>query len=443
MRDIDLLNNISNARTSNYHKDLIDILILARATPSLASRLYEIEQVTEWFRKVFAGGLKEEDLTGYWFDFVNMVMQRYSLLFSDELSAADNLVANFYWRFLENPALNSVGVTYQENVTPLVFLGKGGAQAYYTLPTAVKRPLAIIHMPRAALNNVWRWTVLSHETGHDIFFCINNLAGEIKALVTYVVERELSLRGRPYITGRSALEVNGPAEMEHFGVLLWRAWVNEIYADVFSILMCGPAFIYTMQELVGFDNVGEWKNGPDEHPLPLVRNFINIMALRQLGLAGEADRLERRVRLYAPPVRELIWVDSQKRIAARASLDIMLLLAERVTDAILHTPLISLNNHSLRQIINFNPEDLEIIMLLANSLIDKMPPPAIFEARHLVAAAQLAFEKQPFLAEKIHGNTLNFLHGSQGMPGIFPVFGLKNYAKEWGPARNFLRNSIN
>ncbi|SFR00573.1 hypothetical protein [Desulfoscipio geothermicus] len=423
MYDISLLNAISHQRVLNYRKDLEEVMLLARATPSLITRIHELGHVFDWFDRTFKKKEVEQDkITGYWFDFVNMVLQRYAVLFNAELSAADNLVANFFWRFLKNPALNKVRTSYWEQATPLAFLGRGGARAYYTLPPTIDRPLAIIHMPRAALSNVWRWTALAHETGHDIFFCIDNLGNELDYLVTSVVEKVLLSGSVLYSPVYAALKVNNRTVVVEktpvqFASTLWSSWLNEVFADLFGLLMCGPSAVATMQELIGFNNVGGWYgiNSPSSHPTPLLRVLMNISVLRRLGFEDDAQALEQRIWSSSAPVpRELIWLQkgNGKTIVARASLDSSIALAERVTDAILHTPLSSLNKHSLRQIINFDARDQGLIIILADAIMNAghlQVLPAGTEPRHLVAAAQLAFNRQPFLAMQIHETVLKLL----------------------------------
>lgn len=423
MYKIDLLNTISQQRVLNYRKDLEEVMQLARVTHSVLLRIHELGHVFDWFDRTFKIKEVEQDkITGYWFDFVNMVLQRYAVLFNDELSAADNLVANFFWRFLKSPALNQVRTSYWEHATPLTFLGRGGAKAYYTLPPTIDRPLAIIHMPRAALNNVWRWTALAHETGHDIFSCIDNLKSELNYLITSVVEKVLLSGSVVLPPVYAAIKINNRTVVVdktpvQFAGTLWSNWLNEVFADLFGLLMCGPSAVATMQELIGFSNVGVWYgvDGPASHPTPLLRVLMNIAVLRRLGFEADAQALEQRIWSSSAPVpRELIWVESGNgnTIVARASLDSSLALAEQVIDAILHTPLLSLNNYSLRQVINFDVRDQGIIIFLADAILNSSylaVVPAGTEPRHLVAAAQLAFDCRPYLAMQIHETVLKLL----------------------------------
>lgn len=416
MYSIELLNNVSRVRTLHYRSDLEEIYLLASATPSLTHHLPELREVINWFDNVFSANISHEELTGYWFDFVNMVLQRYAVLFTVELSAADNLVRNFFRRFFNVPALSNIRVSYRENVTPLVFLGRGGRRSYYTLPPTIHRPLAIIHLPRAAMNNVWRWTVLAHETGHDVFFSVDNLPAEMELLVAAIVEEAVS-KGMPGLPPVNAvLVVNGlPVVVEmslaRFVVSVWRRWVNELFADLFSLLMCGPASVLTMQELVGFNAVGVWDglHGPGLYPVPVLRNMANLHALRHIGFAGHAELLEQRMHAHVRVPGELVWLHEGRVEVARTSLPGMMKLAERVVDAMLHTPLPSLNNHSLRDLINFEPRDQDIVSQLALAVTGSGPVPPHAEPRHLASAAQVAFVDQPYRADDIHRNVINLL----------------------------------
>lgn len=418
MYDISFLNTISRVRTLHYRRDLDEVLQLARATPALAKYLPEMGDVINWFDRALSNeSNNREELNGYWFDFVNMVLQRYAVIFDVELSAADKLVANFFQRFLYNPVLkNHVRLSYRDNVTPLVFLGRGGPRVYYTLPPSVHRPLAFIHLPRAALNNVWRWTVLAHETGHDVFFCIDNLARDLNLLVSSVVTDALLSGLVTYTPVHASFKVNNsPVVMEktpeQFAVSLWVSWINEIFADLFALLMCGPSTVVSMQDMIGFSHVGLWHGvqGPDSHPVPLIRNLMNLSVLRQLGFTNEAKTLEGRLIAHGPVAGELVWLQGGRVEVARAGLDNTLALANKVTDAMLHVPLPSLNNHALRDIINFDHRDQAIVYALVDFLANGYSAPGEYEPRHLAAAAQLAFNTQPYHAEKIHSKVLQLL----------------------------------
>ncbi|KJS72459.1 MAG: hypothetical protein JL56_13115 [Desulfotomaculum sp. BICA1-6] len=416
MYDIELLNRITRIRTLHYRRDLDEIYLLAKSTPSLTRHLPELQEVINWFDGIFSTDIKHEELTGFWFDFANMVLQRYAVLFTTELSAADNLVRNFFHRFFMAPGLSQIKTSYRENVTPLVFLGRGGRKAYYTLPPTIHRPLAIIRLPRAALNNVWRWTVLAHETGHDVFSSVGGLAREMDVLVASTVNQAAASGYLCLPPVNAVIEGNGaPVVLEmspgQFAVSLWSRWVNELFADLFSILMCGPACVLTMQELLGFNSVGNWHGlqGPDAHPVPIFRNMINLRVLHRIGFISDAGLLERRMGCYVYSPSEIIWLHEEKVEVVRVNLVEMLKMADIVVDAMLHTPLQSLNNHSLRQIINFDAQDQVIVSQMAMAVIGEAPVAVNAEARHLAAAAQIAFVEQPYQADDIHNNVLKLM----------------------------------
>ena len=416
MYDTSLLKQVTNNRTLSFRKDLNEIFLLAEATPSLANSLPLIDDVINWFAMAFKSNANTNEMNGYWFDFVNMVLQRYAVLFEVELSSADKLVKNLFQRFLNSTSLKGIRMSYRYNVAPVVFLGRGGARSYYTLPPTLHRPLAIIHLPRAALNNLWRWNVLAHETGHDVFFCVDDLAREMDALVASVAVDALRAGKADYPSISTVLKVNGrltPIEMtrEQFTVSLWSKWTNELFADLFAILMCGPATVFTMQEMIGFGFVGSWHvvHGPDPHPLPVLRNLINLAFLRQLGFSYHAQMLEGRMMRHNPNVRDVKWVFNGTTEVTRIKLTQFMPMIELITKAMLNYPLQSMNNHSLREVVNFNFHDQAVVDALVDASVGDIIPPQGAEPRHVVAAAQLAFAFNPYQADKIHNNLINFL----------------------------------
>ncbi|MFZ5643521.1 MAG: hypothetical protein ACOY46_08015 [Bacillota bacterium] len=419
MYEIDLLNYITYQRSVHNKKDLHEVLLLAKTTPGLVNHLPMIDDVIIWFDWAFSNYANTDEINWFWFDFVNMVLQRYAGLFDVELSAADNLVSNLFWRFFKSPLLNNIHTSYGNNAIPLVFLGRGGARSYYTLPPTLHRPLAIIHLPRAALNNVWRWNILAHETGHDIFFCVEDLSREISALTASVAYDALRLGIVKYPPVSAFLEVNGrPTQIhiteEQFVIFLWEMWANEIFADLFSVLMCGPASVFTLQEVIGFGAEGPWHlvSGPDSHPLPLLRNLLNISFLRHLGFTDYSQMLEHRLLLRTGgQLQDLRWVFNGRTEIARVNINQFIPLLDLVTSALLNTPLKSLNNHSLRQIANFSYEDQAIVDFLVNVILRGGSPSPKTEARHLVAAAQLAFVGFPGSSDLVHSRVIHMLAG--------------------------------
>ncbi len=416
MYDTDLLKQVTNNRTLSFRKDLDEVFLLAEGTPSLANSLPLIDDVINWFDRAFKSNANTNEMNGYWFDFVNMVLQRYAVLFEVELSAADKLVKNLFQRFFNSRSLKGIRMSYRYDVAPVVFLGRGGTRSYYTLPPTLHRPLAIIHLPRAALNNVWRWNVLAHETGHDVFFCVENLAREMEALAATVAVDALRAGKADYPPISTVLKINGrltPIEMtrEQFTVSLWSKWTNELFADLFAILMCGPSTVFTMQEMIGFGSVGSWHGvqGPDPHPLPVLRNLINITFMRQLGFSYHAHIIERRMLRHNPNIRDAKWVFNGVTEVTRIKLGQLMPMIELITTAMLNYPLQSLNNHSLREVINFNFYDQAMVDALVDAAAGDTIPPQGAEPRHVVAAAQLAFVFNPYQADKIHNNLINFL----------------------------------
>ncbi|WP_037309757.1 hypothetical protein [Amycolatopsis orientalis] len=116
-------------------------------------------------------------------------------------------------------------------------------------------PIPVIALPEQAVREGW-WVVLAaHETGHHVLHDLD-LGVPVRQALREAVPRDLAAN--------------------------WVAWHNEVFADVFSLLMVGPAAAWAIDEL---------QYGPREgmslasggYPPPLVRLALLGETLKALG----------------------------------------------------------------------------------------------------------------------------------------------------------------
>jgi len=80
--------------------------------------------------------------------------------------------------------------------------------------------------------------------------------------------------------------------------------------------------------------------------------------LKHLGFLDYAQVLEHRLLLKTGgQLQDLRWVFNGRTEIVRVSLSQFIPLLDLITSVLLNTPLMSLNNHSLHEIINFSKED--------------------------------------------------------------------------------------
>ncbi len=156
---------------------------LARRTPGLREYEDELRQLAVFF-EIATTHYQENDpdeLTGlvaFWDRYRAAITQRYTGLTPNVLRSADKVVGDVFGKFLAG--VPEANISYSRDARPLVYGGDGGLGGYFTHPPGWKRPFAIINLPHAAFDNVWRWLALPHETGHDTYAAVANLPNQVE-----------------------------------------------------------------------------------------------------------------------------------------------------------------------------------------------------------------------------------------------------------------------
>jgi len=224
-------------------------------------------------------------------------------------------------------------------------------------------PISVIELPWDHLANPWELLVIAHEVGHDVDKALGNLTDAIQCAITTQLE-----------TAR--------APAEH--ITQWQEWTCEILADLFGVLLTGPAFVRALIGLLTLpSSIVRHFDSTDPHPPHYLRVFINTMLVRQLGLPQSADAIEASwMALYGEPSDDF-----------RSYLQEI----EPVTWAILNAPLANLQDfkgrqYSLTDLIIFKPNDHLLVQETATKLASGLTPGKL-SIRHVVSASQLAFEQ--------------------------------------------------
>ncbi|MCP4359646.1 MAG: hypothetical protein GY796_16695 [Chloroflexi bacterium] len=194
------------------------------------------------------------------------------LLGSDDEKVTLMLADNLAYKALE-PAIKKNLLC---KTTVLTYLQK--APNVRVVPYA---PIAIIGVPRSAVidssdpteeyrHNILDLLATVHEIGHYVYW-----HGRIGSIETAEGCEGPSLQ--------AALRLEFPEQPA------WRlAWLEEIFADVYGVLIAGPIIAYGIQNIV-FDNL-DLLEDDNEHPQPVIRPFIYNETLRQLRLFNKAAK---------------------------------------------------------------------------------------------------------------------------------------------------------
>lgn len=142
--------------------------------------------------------------------------------------------------------------------------------------TAILRalPIPVIGVPWFQIQHLPELLVVAHEVGHDIESDFD-LTSDLTAALNKAMEKA------------SIDAAHQPG---------WRAWLGEIFADVYGVLSCGPAFVQSLIDFLAtdpdqttraFQTAEDWGLYPTDY----LRVLINIEALNAKEFQDQRTRL--------------------------------------------------------------------------------------------------------------------------------------------------------
>jgi hypothetical protein len=167
---------------------------------------------------------------------------------------------------------------------PLFFISADDELSSYQVETELnapglnKRPLFNIIFPRSLKNFVLLHPILGHEVGHAAF-AVPKLAARLRKEVVDVL-----IAGSP-LDDASQLEkwldrARGGADPEFLVEKAKVLWPEELYCDLFGLLLMGPSYVGANSSLLlPFD----MRNVADTHPPGLTRHWVMNEAVEALG----------------------------------------------------------------------------------------------------------------------------------------------------------------
>jgi hypothetical protein len=305
------------------------------------------------------------------------------------LADADALAEACYRPILEYARVEDIPLTFERAVTVL-----GDSDLFAVLFDNPAR-LAPIVLPADWAVKVGWWPALVHEVGHCFFRSVVGVSprGKRRSL-DGELRRRLSLpRDGALPSGTSPLNENDVASA-------LGAWLEEIFADAFGVMMLGPAFIQTMMwSFAGAPEqvVASQPDGGrfDEHPPAHLRVVLGCRLLARMGYSAEARHLEAtwRGRHGGPsniwlPTRNGRWIGlPEEAIVRRAEVLVMSLYEDSFT---------SLGGEPLRSIpgLDFGPREHQAAIEVASALLSRRPP-ATRDPRILISGAVQAWAREP------------------------------------------------
>ena len=214
------------------------------------------------------------------------------------------------------------------------------------LGVVTKLPIPIIGLPWYQLVHLPDAAVVAHEVGH-------------------AVERDFGLLGTVRATTRPVFRTMPEARRD-----AWDTWLPEVFADLYGVLAAGPAFASTLADLLVVDDArmaAELAGPVLVHPPAAVRLALTAKALAETGFPAEP--------VACGPFEDDI---------------------APMTTALLDGRYPGLGDRPLREVITFTAAQQANAVTAADGLVDHQRPETS-DVRCLIAAARLAFDRQPAL----------------------------------------------
>jgi hypothetical protein len=222
-------------------------------------------------------------------------------------------------------------------------------------------PIPVIGIPWFQIQHLPEMLVVAHEVGHDVESDFE-LTADLEQALDKAMDAAKTDAGH-----RSA----------------WHAWLGEIFADVYGVLSCGPAFVQSLMDFLATDRdkiTSEVRTAPrwELYPTDYLRVLINIEALDETAFATDRKRLKDQ---WAATYSEHAMTDYEKDIPA-------------IVKAIIDGPYTAFGGAALKDVISFTVMDQYSTNSDANRLEAGAGPEAS-TTRVLFAAATTVFARAP------------------------------------------------
>jgi hypothetical protein len=320
-------------------------------------------------------------LEGIWDFYFDLFVQRLST-FGERLRTVDRIAANCY----EDLYVGLGTAQPTPTLLPFSYANSGFSPATFRRGVPLRRLrhnpnlFPLIMLPQHRLDNVWALSSVLHEVSHNLQADLG-LWEEIPARVY----QRLTTEGKI------------PPDIAR----VWANWHKETMADMFALVLGGPAAVESLMDVVGRSHNSTVRfSAFSVHPTPYLRVLINLILLRRLGfdkMAGDLTRVWQR--LYPRLTPEDIPPAFMKTFYPAA---------EMVVDTMVFQPYPQFANKSLAQVIKFSLPQMEMIKLAGQRLAAGQDIGTI-PLRFTISAARFALDKQLASPQTITDNFYRIL----------------------------------
>ncbi len=318
---------------------------------------------------------------GIWDFYYDLFVQRLST-FGERLRAVDRIAANCY----EDLYVGLGTAQPTPTLLPFSYANSGFSPATFRRGVPLRRLryhqnlFPLIMLPQHRLDNVWALSSVLHEVSHNLQADLG-LWQEIPARIF----QRLTERGR------IAPDV----------ARVWARWHKEMMADMFALVLGGPAAVESLMDVVGRAPASTVRYSPmGVHPTPYLRTLINLVLLRRMGFQQVAGDLLR------------VWQRLYPRVTP-ADIPAPILqsfdtVAELAVDTMVFQPYKQFGGKSLAQVLVFGPQQMAMIeqagrRLAAGQETGTVPP------RFMIGAARYALDQRLGTPQAITDNFYRML----------------------------------
>jgi hypothetical protein len=316
---------------------------------------------------------------GIWDFYFDLFVQRLSS-FGERLRAVDRIAANCYEDLYV--ALGNAQPT--PSLLPFSYAASGFSPATYRRGVPLRRLrhnpnlFPLIQLPQHRLDNVWALSSVLHEVSHNLQADL----GLWEELPVRIYER-LTTEGRMT-----------PAVGK-----VWARWHKEMMADMFALVLGGPAAIESLMDVVARAPDNTVRFSPlGVHPTPVLRVPISLVLLRRMGFERLANDLGR------------MWRRLYPRVTARdipaPLLETFEQASELAVDTMAFQPYRQFARKSLVQLLEFGPAQMAMVEQAGRRLAAGQDPGTV-PVRFMVGAARFALDQRLASPQAI---TDNFYH---------------------------------
>lgn len=309
---------------------------------------------------------------GVWDYFRDMLELRFSPTFKEALWIADTVAWDSYRPVLERAADEQIIQRAKLREPPLTYLTAALSPATFARTTrtfesvdpkqgTVRLPIPVIELPWDHVENVWEFTSIAHEVGHDL-------------------EADLDLRPLLKLNLDTVLPAEGVPQAR---IDQWKTWEGEVFADLVGLQLVGPALTETLFDLLLWPaNMATTLKPAELHPTPYLRILLNVAYIKTLvpgnpTLEKHANEiLEKWLTIYGEQAQFSDFIKD----------------FPHVFKALMDTPMQALKNNTVRQLIPYTAGDDRQIRSAANYLLtgNDAPDAMSLKPRQCISAARLA-----------------------------------------------------